>query len=66
MSFSNVSNAWEVTNVQDYISINWPVVDVTFRFSIFLYGALIGIAPQYSGILQGIQRTGSSTAGNWT
>lgn len=66
MSFSNVSNAWEVTNVQDYISISWPVIDVTFRYSIFLYGALIGIAPQFSGLLQGIQRTGSSSGGNWS
>ncbi len=66
MSFSNVSNAWEVTNVQDYLSISWPVIDVTFRYSIFQYGTLVGIAPQYSGILQGIQRTGSASGGNWT
>lgn len=66
MSFSNVSNAWEVTNVQDYISISWPVIDVTFRYSLFLYGTLVGIAPQYSAILQGIQRSGSASGGNWT
>ena len=66
MSFSNVSNAWEITNVQDYLSINWPVVDVTFRFSIFLYGTLCAVAPQYSGIIQGIQKTGSTANGNWT
>lgn len=65
-SFSNVSNAWEITNVQDYISISWPVIDVTFRYSLFLYGALIGVAPQFSGILSGIQRTGSTTTGAWT
>ena len=65
-SFSNVSNAWEVTNVQDYISISWPVIDVTFRYSLFLYGALVGIAPQFSGRLGGIQRTGSTAGGNWT
>lgn len=66
MSFSNVSNAWEITNVQDYISISWPVIDVTFRYSIFLYGTLVGIAPQYSGFLQGIQKTGSASGGNWS
>jgi hypothetical protein len=66
MSFANVSNAWEVANVQDYVSISWPVIDVTFRYSIFQYGALIGIAPQYSGILGGIQRTGDATNGNWS
>lgn len=66
MSFSNVSNAWEVTNVQDYVSISWPVIDVTFRYSIFLYGTLVGIAPQFSGRLGGIQRSGSASGGNWT
>lgn len=66
MSFSNVGNAWEVTNVQDYISISWPVIDVTFRYSLFLYGALVGIAPQYSAIIQGLQRTGTTAGGNWS
>jgi hypothetical protein len=65
-SFSNVTNAWEVCNVQDYISISWPVIDVTFRYSLFLYGTLISTAPQFSGRLGGIQRTGDTTNGNWT
>jgi hypothetical protein len=25
MSFSNVGNAWEIRNVQDYVSVAWPV-----------------------------------------
>jgi hypothetical protein len=54
-TWSNVSNAWEMTCVQDYISIAWPVIDATFRYSIFLYGALVGHAPFYSGLLQGLQ-----------
>ena len=33
----------------------WPVIDATFRYSIFLYGALTAHAPQYSAILQGLQ-----------
>ncbi len=41
--------------VQDYVSIAWPVIDATFRYSIFLYGALAAHAPQFSGILQGLQ-----------
>ena len=65
-SFSNVGNAWEVTNVQDYVSISWPVIDVTFRYSLFQYGTLVGIAPQYSGRLGGIQKSGDATNGNWT
>lgn len=54
-TWSNVANAWEMTCVQDYVSIAWPVIDATFRYSIFLYGALTAHAPQYSGILQGLQ-----------
>jgi len=56
-TWTNVANAWEMTVVQDYVSIAWPVIDATFRYSIFLYGALVGHAPQYSGILQGLQVT---------
>lgn len=54
-TWSNVANAWEMTVVQDYMSIAWPVIDATFRYSIFLYGAMVAHAPQYSGILQGLQ-----------
>ena len=54
-SWTNVANCWEMTVVQDYLSIAWPVIDATFRYSIFLYGALTAHAPQYSAILQGLQ-----------
>jgi hypothetical protein len=33
----------------------WPVIDATFRYSIFLLGSLVAHAPFYSGILQGLQ-----------
>jgi hypothetical protein len=65
-SFSNVTNAWEVCNVQDYISISWPVIDVTFRYSLFMYGTLLATAPQFSGRLGGIQKSGSTAGGDWT
>ena len=52
---TNVPNVWEVVNVQDYLSIAWPVVDLSYRFSILLYGSLVGYAPQYCGIIQGLQ-----------
>ena len=54
-TWTNVANAWEMTCVQDYASIAWPVIDASFRFSIFLFGALVASAPFYSGILQGLQ-----------
>jgi hypothetical protein len=54
-TWSHVDNAWEMTVVQDYVSVAWPVIDATFRYSIFLLGSLIAHAPFYSGILQGLQ-----------
>jgi len=54
-TWSHVDNAWEMTVVQDYISVAWPVIDATFRYSIFLLGTLVAHAPMYSGILQGLQ-----------
>jgi len=54
-TWSHVDNAWEMTVVQDYVSVAWPVIDATFRYSIFLLGSLVAHAPMYSGILQGLQ-----------
>lgn len=61
---TNVSNVWENVMVQDYISINWPVIDVTFRYSLFFYGTLWSPAPQYNFMMQGIQKT--TTAGGYS
>jgi hypothetical protein len=54
-TWTNVANAWEMTMVQDYVSIAWPVIDASFRYSLFMYGALVAYAPFYSGIIQGLQ-----------
>ena len=54
-AMSNVGNAWEMTCVQDYVSIAWPVIDATYRYSVFLFGALVAAAPFYSAHLGGIQ-----------
>ena len=62
MSWSNVSNVWENVMVQDYLSINWPVVDASFRYSIYMYGALVCYAPQYNGVIQGLQQTVGSSS----
>ena len=63
MSWSNVSNVWENVMVQDYLSINWPVIDASFRYSIYMYGALVNYAPQYNGVIQGLQQTTASADG---
>lgn len=62
--WSNVGNVWENVMVQDYLSISWPVVDVTFRYSLFFYGTLFSPAVQYNGLLQGLQRTDGGTSTN--
>lgn len=54
-TWSNVADAWEMVCVQDYLSVAWPVIDASFRYSIFLYGAMVAHAPQYSALLQGLQ-----------
>lgn len=58
--WNNVSNVWENVMVQDYLSISWPVVDVTFRYSLFMYGCLFTPAVQYNGLLQGIQKSATT------
>jgi hypothetical protein len=66
-TWSNVANAWEVNLVQDYLSISWPVIDATFRYSLFNYGTPVANAPFYSGLLQGIQKTDrSGSTGTWS
>ena len=32
-TWSHVDNAWEMACVQDYVSVAWPVIDATFRYS---------------------------------
>ena len=54
-SWSNISNIWEMVMVQDYLSVSWPVIDPTFRYSMFMYGAMLCNAPMYCGILTGLQ-----------
>lgn len=58
--WTNVSNVWEVNNVQDYLSISWPVIDMTFRYSLALLGTVVCYSPQYNGVLGGLQRNAST------
>jgi hypothetical protein len=56
-TWTNVANAWEMTMVQDMVSIAWPVIDATYRYSLFEFGALVSHAPFYSAHLGGLQRS---------
>jgi hypothetical protein len=66
-AWSNVSNVVEFVAVQDYLSISWPVIDASFRYSMFMYGAMVVNAPFYCGLLQGIQKSDrSGSSGTWS
>jgi hypothetical protein len=66
MSWTNTPNCWEMVMVQDLISIAWPVIDMSFRYSIAEYGSLVGYGPQYSSVLQGLQKTSKSSTSSWS
>lgn len=56
-SWTNVANAWEVSCVQDYVSVAWPAIDVTWRYSLLLMCCLAAHAPFYSAQLGGLQNS---------
>jgi hypothetical protein len=56
-SWTNVGNAWEVSCVQDYVTLALPVIDVTYRYILLLMAALVAHAPMYSAHLGGLQNS---------
>jgi hypothetical protein len=42
---SEVNNTAEVINVQDYMSVEWPVIQMTYDQSTYLFGTLVHYAP---------------------
>jgi len=54
------ANVFEMRVVQDLLSVSWPVIDPTYRFSMFEYGTFFAQAPQYAGILGGLQSQASA------
>lgn len=52
---SEVSNTSQVVSVQDYMAVDWPVVQFTYDQSTYWFGSLVHYAPQWSGLLMGIQ-----------
>lgn len=59
-SWTNVANAWEVSCVQDYVSLAWPAIDVTWRYSLLVFEALVAHAPMFSAHLGGLQQSDSA------
>lgn len=56
-AWTNVANAWEVSCVQDYVSLAWPVIDATYRYSLFTMECLVAHSPMYSAHLGGLQNS---------
>lgn len=52
---SQVSNVWEVRNVQDYTQVNWPVTEFQTDASVYWRGALVPYAASFNGIVSGIK-----------
>jgi hypothetical protein len=51
---SEVSATSAVVNVQEYMSVDWPVIQMTYDQSTYLYGTLVHYAPAWSGLIVGI------------
>ena len=51
---SQVSNVWSVVNVQDYMGINWPVIDFQYQISSYWQGTFLCYAPAWNGSVTGI------------
>jgi hypothetical protein len=51
---SNINGTAEVRNVQDYMSVDWPTMQMTYDLSTYWYGTLVHYAPAWSGMLIGL------------
>ena len=51
---SQVSNVWSVVNVQDYMGINWPVIDFQYQMSSYWQGTFVCYAPAWNGAITGV------------
>jgi hypothetical protein len=51
---SEVSNTFEVRNVQDYMMYEWAPTGMTWDASTYMFGSLIGYAPAWSGSITGL------------
>jgi hypothetical protein len=51
---TEVSDVWAAINVQDYMGIQWPVVQFTYDFSTYFRGTFFCYAPAWNGAVSGI------------
>jgi len=58
---SNVSETSVMVLPQDYVAVQWPVVQFTYDASTFEIGTMCHYAPTFNGLIQGIQGVGIGT-----
>jgi hypothetical protein len=51
---TEVASVWESVNVQDYMSVDWPVLQFAYESSTYWYGTFICYAPAWNGCISGI------------
>jgi hypothetical protein len=51
---TQVSNVWEIKNVQDLMGIDWPVLQFAYESSSYWYSTEICYAPGWNGCISGI------------
>lgn len=51
---TEVSDVWANFMVQDYMGIQWPVVQFTYDFSTYFRGTFFCTAPAWNGVVSGI------------
>nr|WP_202446859.1 hypothetical protein [Streptomyces sp. SID5468] len=55
---TQVSNVWQVFNVQDFMGIDWPVTQFAYESSSYWYGTFVCYAPAWNGCISGISYAG--------
>lgn len=53
---SNVDQLWSVKNVQDYMAIQWPVIQNSYDTSTYWFGTFFCYAPKWQGMVRGIKQ----------
>lgn len=53
---SNVSDVFAVYNIQDYMSVQWPITQFAYEMSSYWFGSFVCYAPAWCGMISGIYR----------
>lgn len=56
---SEVSSPAKFSSVQEYMGLNWPVIQMSFDISTYWYGTLVFQAPAWGGIIMGLTNDNS-------